>query len=397
MPWKEICAMDERVGFIAAHQFGLYSMTELCALFGISRKTGYKWLDRYAAAGPAGLAERSHAPLHPAHVTPTAIAQDIIDFKRAHSSWGPRKLVARLKEKQPHVSWPSGSTAGEILKRAGLVAPRKVRRRTPVHIGALTLAERPNHLWAVDHKGWIRLRDGSRCEPLTITDSFSRYLIGVDATPNTREEEARPRFERAFHEFGLPDIIRSDNGSPFASASVTGLTQLSVWWTKLGLVHERIEPGHPQQNGRHERMHLTLLEAMSPASANQNEQNQRFEAFKREYNEERPHEALGQKPPGRFYQPSPRQMPKRILEPEYPKEAAVRQVRSNGEIKWRGDLLSISTALTGETVCVEETEFGEWRVRFYARTLGVIDRKSNRLRPVRVFKDAIGPQAEPKP
>ena len=225
----------------------------------------------------------------------------------------------------------------------------------------------------------MRLRDGTRCEPLTITDSFSRYLIGVSATGTTRESEARPRFERAFAEYGLPDAIRSDNGAPFASAGTTGLTALSVWWARLGIDHERIDPGRPQQNGRHERMHRTLLEAMRPPGADLAAQERRFEVFVREYNEQRPHEALGQKPPASLYRPSPRQLPARLPEPEYPPEAAVRRVRSNGEIKWRGELVFISSSLVGEAVGVEETATGD-EVRFCDVPLGVIDLDKQTLR-----------------
>lgn len=381
MPWKESCAMDERIRFIAAHGSHSHSMVELCELFGISRKTGYKWLARYAAEGAAGLAERSHAPHRPANVTPEAIVEQIVGQREARPSWGPRKIIGRLSLLHPDVAWPSPSTAGEILKRAGLVGPRRLHRRAPARMEALRRALEPNHVWAVDHKGWIRLRDGARCEPLTITDAFSRYLIGLQATASTRDQDARPVFERAFREHGLPDAIRSDNGPPFASTGVTGLTALSAWWAKLGIAHERIDPGKPQQNGRHERFHRTLLEAMRPACANRAEQELRFAAFRRDYNEERPHEALGQKPPASFYRPSPRQMPDRPPEPDYPPEAAVRRVRSNGEIKWRGGMVHVSSALIGELICVEETELGEWRVRFYATPLGLIDAATNRIRP----------------
>ena len=388
MPWKENCAMDQRLRFIGLDLTGEFSMTELCEAFSISRKTGYKWRERYAAFGAEGLVERSHAPKRPAHVTPQAVVEAIIARRRMRPSWGPRKIVVTLDELYPHIAWPAASTTGEILKRAGLVGPRRLHRRALPRLGELTRAERPNHLWAVDHKGWVRLGDGTRCEPLTITDSFSRYLISLSATTNTREEQARPLFEQAFREHGLPDAIRSDNGSPFASTGVTGLTALSVWWAKLGVAHERIDPGQPQQNGRHERFHRTLLEAMRPPSANRSAQERRFEVFMREYNDERPHEALGQKPPSRFYAPSPRAMPDKIPEPAYPKDAMAREVRQNGEIKWRGKRVGVSTALAGETVCVEETQQGEWQVRFYALPLGVIDAKTNRLRRLRVLEDA---------
>jgi putative transposase len=387
MPWEENCARDQRLRFVGMALSDEVSITELCEAFSISRKTGYKWLSRYAASGAEGLVERSHAPKRPARETPSALVEEIIAQRAMRPSWGPRKIVARLGELYPHVAWPAASTAGEILKRAGLVGPRRLHRRAPPRLGELTQAARPNHLWAVDHKGWVRLGDGTRCEPLTITDSFSRYLISVKATANTREEEARPQFEQAFREHGLPDAIRSDNGPPFASSGVTGLTALSAWWAKLGIAHERIDPGQPQQNGRHERFHRTLLEAMRPPCADRLAQERRFEVFLREYNEERPHEALDQKPPSRFYAPSPRAMPERIPDPDYPRDAMTREVRQNGEIKWRGKLVAVSTALADETVCVEETEQGDWQVRFYARPLGVIDAKTNRLRRLPVLKD----------
>jgi transposase InsO family protein len=278
------------------------------------------------------------------------------------------------------VDWPSASTAGEILKRAGLVGGRRIRRRAPPRLGELTVPQYANHVWGIDHKGWIRLGDGSRVEPFTMTDGFSRYLIGVAATSSTRQAECQPPLERAFQEYGLPEVIRSDNGPPFASTGTTGLTAMSVWWIKLGIRHERIDPGHPQQNGRHERFHFTLLEAMRPPPPNRTAQARRFAAFARDYNEERPHEALGQRPPASVYQCSSRSMPTRLPEPDYPAEAAVRRVRSNGEIKWRGDLIHICTSLIGETIAIEETEDGHWRVHFFDVPIGIIDRQTCKLR-----------------
>lgn len=355
-------------------------MTQACERYGISRKAGYKWQARYALEGPSGLADRSHAPLKHGRVTDAVLSEAIVALKLSRPSWGPRKIVGRLKLDKPELVWPSASTAGEILKREGLVEPRHRRWRAPPTLGGLTLPERPNHVWAVDHKGWVRLGDGRRCEPLTITDGFSRYLLALSAGSNTGEAEARPWFEAAFAEFGLPWTIRSDNGSPFASTGVTGLTALSVWWIKLGVRHERITPGRPQQNGRHERFHLTLLEAMTPPSADLASQVRRFAAFRQDYNHYRPHEALGQNPPASLYHPATRKLPRHTPEPDYPSHAAVRRVRSNGEIKWRGGLVHISSALAGEPIAVEETRQGQWLVRFHTRPLGLIDHKTNRLR-----------------
>ena len=380
MPWNETSVMDERMRFVLEHGERLSTMTELCERYEISRKTGYKWLDRYQLEGAGGLADRSHAARVHGRATPQHIVDAIVGLRLERPSWGPRKIVSKLEARQGDVDWPSASTAGEILKRAGLVSSRRVRRRAPPRMGQLTVPQHANHVWALDHKGWIRLGDGSRVEPFTVTDGFSRYLISLAATGSTQYAECRPPLERAFREYGLPQIIRSDNGSPFASTGTSGLTALSVWWIKLGIHHERIDPGHPQQNGRHERFHFTLLEAMRPPSPTLAVQARRFATFVRDYNEERPHEALGQRPPASAYQPSPRAMPRRLPEPDYPAEAAVRQVRSNGEIKWRGDLIHVCSALVGEAVAVEETADGQWQVRFFNVPIGIIDQKTSKLR-----------------
>jgi putative transposase len=378
MPWDRV--VEQRLKFVLAAEAGDEPVSWLCGAWGISRRTGYKWLERYRSEGPLGLLDRSSAPLRHGRATADDLVEKIVLLRRARPSWGPRKIVAKLRLEHPGVAWPSASAAGDILKRAGLVTGRRPRRRAPPSPFGLTLPERPNHVWAADYKGWIRLLDGERCEPLTITDGFSRYLLKLSCGGGTTEAEARPVFEAAFEEFGLPEAIRSDNGPPFASTGVTGLTGLSVWWIKLGVRPERIDPGKPQQNGRHERFHLTLLEAMKPPGASRKAQAQRFAAFQQDYNHERPHQALGQLPPDRFYQRSPRKIPSRLDEPDYPAEAAVRRVRGNGEIKWRGELVHICSALAGEAVAIEEDRDGDWTVRFYDHPLGVIDCKLNKLR-----------------
>lgn len=269
-----------------------------------------------------------------------------------------------------------------ILKRAGLVSGRRRRRRAPAWPGGLTLAEEPNHVWAVDHKGWITLGDGGRCEPLTIADSYSRFVLVASAGSNTRAEQAKPVMERVFREYGLPRVIRSDNGPPFASTGATGLGSLSVWWIKLGIRPERITPGKPQQNGRLERFHLTLLEAMRPPAPNRVAQARRLEAFRQDYNHQRPHQALkDQLPPARFYTPSPRPMPRRLPEPDYPNHMTTRKVRSNGQIKLAGNLVHISSALAGEAIAIEQVEHG-WRVWFYKQPIGLLDHTGQKLLPL---------------
>jgi transposase InsO family protein len=379
---------------VVDHLSGEWAMSELCDRYGISRPTGYKWVDRYREEGAAGLADRPRAAKVHGRATPAALADAIVALRLARPSWGPRKIVAKLRLEHPELAWPAASTAGELLQRAGLVLGRRRRWRAPPRLDGLTAPERPNHVWGADHKGWVRLGDGRRCEPLTMTDMFSRYLVRVAAISSTREEEARPLFEQAFEEYGLPEVIRSDSGPPFAAPGLTGLTALAVWWAKLGIRHERIDAGKPQQNGRHERFHLTLLEAMRPPAADRAAQEARFTAFMRDYNEERPHAALADLPPARLYKPSPRSMPRRLPEPDYRAEAAVRKVRSNGEIKWGGRLVPISCALVGEPVAIEETSSGDWLVRFYARPIAMIDRHS--FRPRRPDRDP-NPAAQPNP
>jgi len=378
MPWDG--AVERRLKFVLAAAAGEETFSGLCETYGISRKTGYKWWDRYRSEGPAGLYDRPSAPKAHGRATPAALVDKIILLRQARPSWGPRKIIAKLERQHPELDWPAPSTAGDILKKAGLIGSRRLRRRAPPSPWGLTVPERPNQVWAADYKGWVRLDDGGRCEPLTITDSYCRYLLKLSCGAGTTEAEARPVFEAAFEEFGLPEAIRSDNGPPFASTGVTGLTVLSAWWIKLGVRPERIEPGKPQQNGRHERFHRTLQEAMQPPSADRAAQAERFAAFRQDYNHERPHQALDQRPPADFYDRSPRPLPADLPEPDYPPEAAVRKVRSNGEIKWRGDLVHISTALAGEAVAIEEDQAGDWRVRFFDHPLGIIDRKQNRLR-----------------
>ncbi|WP_042779413.1 integrase core domain-containing protein, partial [Sinorhizobium fredii] len=337
-----------------------------------------KWLGRYRALGPEGLVDLPRAPLAHGRATAAELVARIVAEKEAHPLWGPKKVLARLKRGAPQLGWPVASTVGEILKRHGLVGRRR-RRWRPAGGGSFAPAAGPNAVWSGDYKGWFRTRDGRRCEPLTVMDVSSRFALALEACTRPAEEEAWPVFVRLFAEHGLPERFRSDNGSPFAAAGVTGLTPVSVRFIKLGIGLERISPGKPQQNGRHERFHLTMLPLAAAPEADRAAQQAAFDAFRSSYNEERPHEALDMEVPAAQYRPSPRRLPDRLPEPDYPAEAAVRRVRSNGEIKWNGGLVHVSATLAGEAVAIEESEDGAWKLRFHAHPLGIIDKKTMRL------------------
>src|SRR5436190_1513638 len=282
MPWQEMSPMDQRVQFVTDHQRGLYAMRELCARYAISRKTGYKWLARYEAEGAAGLVERSHAPHVCPHRIADAMARLLLDTRRAHPSWGPAKLVQYLAPRHARVvTWPAVSTVADLLKRHALVCPRR-RRRAIVHPGTVPIhTAAPNDLWTADFKGQFRTRDGVYCFPLTIADQHTRYLLRVHGLRSTKGVGVRPVFERAFREFGLPRAIRTDNGVPFANTGLHGLTQLNVWWLRLGIQHQRIRPASPQENGAHERMHRTLkAETTRPPAADLARQQRAFTLFR---------------------------------------------------------------------------------------------------------------------
>lgn len=380
MGWKEHRVSEEKLRFIAECLKGELPMTVLCASFGISRQTGYELLRRYHAEGEAGLAPRSRAPHHRGHGMAPPVAAAIVALRGEHPFWGPKKLRAVLQRHDGGIAWPAVSSIGDLLHREGLSQPRK-RRRTAMPLSQPFAPVRaPNDLWCIDFKGWFRTRDGERCDPLTMTDADSRFLIDCRIVPPTTQG-VQPVVDRAFRDLGLPWAMRSDNGPPFASTGAGGLSRLSVHWVKLGIKLERIDPGSPQQNGRHERMHETLkAETSRPAAATAAEQQRRFDRFRQYFNDARPHEALGQVPPTSCYRASARRYPSRIEDPWYDAAHAVRQVRQNGEIKWGGELVFISEALAGELVGVAETEAGDWLVRFAEIDLGMIDRRTQRLR-----------------
>ena len=374
MPWRETCAMSERLRFIGLFEKGDVTMAALCREFGISRKTGYQLLARYAAEGEDGLRDRSHAAHHHLHAVSEEIEEQIVALRARHPTWGARKLRARLMLDDPAAIWPAASTIGEIIDRHGLIIPRRRRIRTPPDTSPFAHCTGPNDNWSIDYKGWFRTRDGRRCDPLTISDAHSRYLLRCQAVRRVNTRCAQPLLEATFREYGLPLAIRSDNGPPFASRGVGGLSRLSVWWIKLGIKPERITPGHPSQNGRHERMHGTLKrDACEPPGSNRREQQRRFDIFRRTYNEERPHEALGNVPPGMIYRPSPRPYPARLPELVYPDHWQIRRVRQNGEIRWHGNHIFIGEVLAGEPVALQESDNGSWLVHFGPVMLGNIN------------------------
>ena len=379
MPWRTTCPMDERMRFLAAWLRHEDSMSVLCRRFEISRKTGYRLVARYEGEGPAGVQERSHAPHHPPHTLPAAVQEAILALRAAHPRWGPRKLRAWLQQRRAGRAWPAASTIGAVLHRHGLTVPRQRRLHASPSRGSTAGA--PNDVWGADFKGWFRTGDQQRCDPLTISDLFSRYLLRCQVVAGVADPLVRPLFEATFREYGLPRAISTDNGPPFASLAAGGLSRLAVWWVRLGIRPERITPGHPEQNARHERLHRTLKEETTqPPQRTGRAQQRAFDRFRPIYNHERPHEALGQQPPAAWYQPSPRSFPERLPALEYPDPYVVRRAHPNGDIKWFGRRVFISQALAGELVGLEELADGHWRVCFGPVELGWLDaRRPQRL------------------
>jgi transposase InsO family protein len=374
MPWRETGVMDERMAFVVEWRRGEATMAELCRSFGVSRKTGYKLIERFESEGVDGLKDRSRAPHRHPNAVDEAVAQEVVTVRQAHPSWGPKKIRAWLERKRPGASWPAESTIGSLLDREGLVKRRRLRRHVPSSPAGLSACAAANDVWGVDFKGWFRLGNGQRCDPFSLSDLASRYVLRLQAVERPDTEHVWPIFDAAFREFGLPRAMRSDNGPPFASTGVGGLTELAVRLIKVGIAPERIAPGKPQQNGRHERLHLTVQqETASPPAANRRAQQRRFDEFRRIFNEERPHEALGQCPPAVVYSPPPRPYSGRLREPEYDADHVVRRVRQSGEIKWNGALIFISQALVGEPVGLTESDDGHWRLRYGPIELGNID------------------------
>ena len=351
------------------------SVAEIARRRGVSRKTVHKWIERYEEDSVSGLLDRSRAPrVHPNAIAP-ATERLILEWKTRYPLWGAPKIHSKLRGQ---ADCPAESTVSNILQRHGLTRQLRRRARAKPTVSPLASALGPNGVWCVDFKGWFRTGNGQRCDPLTISDEYSRYLLCCQGLNGfTGRRAVQPLFERVFREYGLPLAIRSDNGAPFASVGLGGLSRLSVWWMRLGIGLERIEPGHPEQNGRHERMHRTLKEAvLRPPRQNLQAQQRAFNDFQKEYNEERPHEGLNQHVPGSVYEPSRRDYPSRLAEPEYPEGWQTRGVRNNGEIKWRGRKVYVSEALSGQWVGLKPESERIWSLYFMGAELGRLDERA---------------------
>jgi transposase InsO family protein len=379
--------MDERVQFISDYRRQLFTMTELCQRYGVSRKTGYELIHRYETDGIAGLAPRSSRPHHSPQATRAVVVEAIVAMRKQHPTWGGKKIVAVLHERHPRWTLPAVSTANDVLKRHDLVPPR--RRRRPVgHPGYLPRrATAPNEIWTTDFKGQFRTCDARWCYPLTVVDAFSRYLVACRGMHAPTTADAIAVFRHAFRAYGMPAVIRSDNGEPFAAASLARLSRLSVWWIRLGIVPELIEPASPQQNGAHERMHRTLkAETACPPAADLSGQQRRFTRFRQIYNDERPHEALAQQPPTRRYTASPRPFPEQLVPLEYPGHYEIRRVGAAGTISWKARVVNLSTVLTHEHVGFEPIDDGIWDVHFGPVRLGRYDERRHRLEPAGMWR-----------
>jgi putative transposase len=372
--------MTQRLLFIRDYELGVFPFTALCARYGVSRETGYAVLARYRREGRAGLAEHSRRPHHSPRQTSEAVIEQLVEARRRHPTWGPKKLLWLLRQRTPEIAWPAPSTAGLWLARRGLVRGRRRRRRLTHPGRPTTIARAPNALWTVDFKGHFRTRDGRYCYPLTVADDFSRYLLGCQALLEPTRALVRPGLTRLFQEYGLPERIRTDNGAPFASCALARLSQLSVRLLRCGVHPELIEPGHPEQNPRHERMHRSLKAATTrPPGANHRRQQRAFNAFPTEFNAERPHEGLGMAPPATAYPPSPRPYRGPVEPLEYPGHFELRQVSRNGGIRWQKAGVNVGHVLAEETIGLEAVADGLWDVYYRTVRLGRFSERTGRI------------------
>jgi len=364
--------MDLRVQLIHDHEKG-ESISALSEIYGVARKTIYKWLERHEAAGVAGLADRSRAPQHCPHkLSPDIIAEIIA--ARQRWNWGPGKLRVKLAAAEPKITWPAESTIGEVLKRAGLTHRRKPRVRTPPYGQPFASIDAANQTWCADFKGWFRTADGKRCDPLTISDAHSRYLLRCQITPKADSIHVAAIFDAAFREYGLPLVIHTDNGVPFASCASGGLSRVSMRWVKLGIVPQRSRPASPQDNGRHERMHATLKQAtLQPPERNARRQQDASDRFLHEYNHDRPHEALDDATPASCYTASCRQMPRRVPELDYGDDVMVRRISQQGSLKVNGERRFVSEIFAHEWMGLRALDERYAEVLYGPVTVGFLD------------------------
>jgi putative transposase len=382
MPWKGVTVSEQRQRFIEDYLLNYYSVTELAERFGISRRTAHKWINRYKQHGQEGYQELSRRP----HACPWRIDQILVDelvkLRKAHPRWGPRKLLDLMERRDPERHLPSVSTAARVLAREGLIEPRRRYRRA--HPGCpKSVPQGPNDIWAADYKGQFRLKNGDYCFPLTVSDLSSRFLLGVDAHSTISLEKTVKHFRALFDAYGLPNRIRTDNGTPFASNALARLSQLSVWFIKLGIYPELIEPGKPQQNGVHERMHRTLKqEATIPPSGSLQAQQRKFDRFREEFNQVRPHEAIEMKRPGEIYEPSNRRMPRHIELYDYPSHYIVRRVSRSGTIRVFGKQFFVSNTLHEDNVGLEEVDDEVYDLFFCFYHIGRYELHTNKIHDI---------------
>jgi transposase InsO family protein len=381
MAWKECSPVQERMKFVIRLETG-ERMRDLCLEFGITPKTGYKIWNRYKGEGLTGLVDRSRRPHRFARQTSPKIQKLILDLKREHTTWGASKLREVLQKNHPHLQFPVRGAIHSLLDKNGLVKKRKQRRGRSFYPTHLTQGGQPNDVWATDYKGQFRMQNSQYCYPLTVTDDLSRYILGCEALEDTKGSSAKEIFTDVFREYGLPIVIRSDNGTPFASRALLGLSKLSVWWLRLGIRVEHTEPAHPQQNGRHERMHLTLKQDVKPAK-NLLQQQEHFDHFKEIFNNKRPHEALRMKCPGEIYRPSQRVLPEDLDPLEYPECGRVLRVSTSGGVHFSGkkNYFFLSEVLAGENIGITEEDEGLWRVKFMNIDLGFLDGTTLKFSP----------------
>ncbi len=376
--------IEQRRAFVRDHESGQWSMTELCQRYGVTRPTGYLWIARYQEEGESGLAERSRVAGSCPHRTPLERERRILALRERYG-WGAKKLLQVLEKRRPEVAWPARSTVNAILERHGKLRQNR-RRRKWKHPGAAPLeTEHPNQVWPADFKGQFKTRDGKYCYPLTVTDHYSRKLLVCRGLPSVRTQGTKPVFRKLFREAGLPEAIRTDNGAPFASTGIHGLCELNVWWMKLGIVHQRIRPSSPQENGQHERMHRDLKrEAARPPAANLSSQQRKLDRFRRRYNGERPHDGIDGDLPDQRWEPSPRCYPERLAPPEYPSHLEVRRVSAAGTFRLKAKQPFLSNALADEHIGLEEVADGLWNIVYYKTLLGRIDERTGRITGVKV-------------